>query len=80
MVQMIIPKEVIMDFPEIFLLHEHRRGGKTAAENRAMKFINTPIVIFSDANAILNREAVKNIVRHFKDETVGCVSGEKRIL
>jgi biofilm PGA synthesis N-glycosyltransferase PgaC len=73
-------KEVIMDFPEVRLLHENRRGGKTAAENRAMRFIKTPIVIFSDANTILNRDAVKNMVRHFKDETVGCVSGEKRIL
>lgn len=73
-------KEVIMNFPEVRLLHENRRGGKTAAENRAMKFITSPIVIFSDANTILNRDAVRNMVRRFKDGTVGCVSGEKRIL
>jgi cellulose synthase/poly-beta-1,6-N-acetylglucosamine synthase-like glycosyltransferase len=44
-----------------------------------MKFVKTPIVIFSDANTHLNREAIKNIVRHYQDETVGGVAGEKRI-
>jgi cellulose synthase/poly-beta-1,6-N-acetylglucosamine synthase-like glycosyltransferase len=45
-----------------------------------MKYVETPVVIFSDANTMLNTAAVKNIVRHFADEKVGCVSGEKRIL
>jgi len=71
--------EVLKEHPELILLHEDRRGGKTAAENRAMKFIETPIVVFSDANTMLNREAVKNIVKHFGDGKTGCVSGEKRV-
>ncbi|HSI75991.1 MAG TPA: glycosyltransferase family 2 protein [Lunatimonas sp.] len=73
-------REVLAEFPEVTLMHEDRRGGKTAAENRAMKWVSTPIVIFSDANTLLNKEAVKNIVRHFEKEDVGCVSGEKRVL
>ncbi|WP_158856546.1 glycosyltransferase family 2 protein [Lunatibacter salilacus] len=73
-------REVLAEFPDVTLLHEERRGGKTAAENRAMKWVSTPIVIFSDANTLLNKEAVKNIVRHFEKEDVGCVSGEKRVL
>lgn len=72
-------REVLRDYPEIILLHEDHRGGKTAAENRAMQFIKTPIVVFSDANTMLNRQAIQNIVRHFEDEKVGCVSGEKRV-
>jgi len=36
-------------------------------------------VVFSDANTMLNRQAIQNIVRHFEDEKVGCVSGEKRV-
>lgn len=67
-------------WPEIKVLHENRRSGKTAAENRAMKYVHTPFVIFSDANTMLNSAAVKNIVRHFEDDIVGCVSGEKRII
>lgn len=45
-----------------------------------MRFVKTPVVIFTDANTLLNREAVRNIVRHFADPQVACVSGEKRIL
>ncbi len=71
---------ILKAWSEIEVLHENRRGGKTAAENRAMRFVKTPFVIFSDANTMLNMEAVRNIVRHFADEKVGCVSGEKRII
>src|SRR5690606_16504923 len=73
-------RDVIREFPDIILLHEDRRGGKTAAENRAMKLVDSPFVVFSDANTILNKEAIRNIVRHFQDEKVGCVSGEKRVM
>ena len=73
-------KEVLLEFPQVKLLHDERRAGKTAAENRAMKFVNSPIVVFTDANTILNNKAIKNIVRHFSNENVGCVSGEKRVL
>lgn len=72
-------REVLEDYPDIILLHEDKRGGKTAAENRAMKFIDTSVVVFSDANTSLNRQAIRNIVRHFEDPKVGCVSGEKRV-
>ncbi len=72
--------EVISRYPDIQLLHKSQRAGKAAAENRAMQFVKTPIVIFSDANAILNQEAIRYIVKHFTDERTGCVSGEKRIL
>lgn len=72
--------ELLKAWPEITVLHENRRAGKTAAENRAMKFVTTPFVIFSDANTMLNTAAVRNIVRHFAGSKVGCVSGEKRII
>ena len=71
---------LLQQWPAIKVLHENRRSGKTAAENRAMKFVDTPFVIFSDANTMLNRAAVKNIVRHFYKDKVACVSGEKRII
>lgn len=72
--------EVLEKYAEVSVLHSARRGGKTAAENRAMQHVHTPVVIFSDANTLLNKDAVRNIVRHFEDEKVGCVAGEKRIL
>jgi poly-beta-1,6-N-acetyl-D-glucosamine synthase len=72
--------EVLKKYPDVRVLHDDRRGGKTAAENRAMKHIDTEIAIFTDANTVLNTEAVRNIVRHFADPKTGCVSGEKRVL
>lgn len=72
--------DVLRTYANLTVLHSSRRGGKTAAENRAMQHITTPVVVFSDANTLLNADAIKNIVRHFADEKVGCVAGEKRIL
>lgn len=71
--------EVMKNYPSIKWLHEQKRAGKTAAENRVMKLVTTPVVVFSDANAMLNKEALQKMVRHFANEQVGCVSGEKRI-
>lgn len=55
------------------------RQGKTAAMNRGMKLVDTPIVVFTDANTMVNRQAVREIVLAFEDPRVGCVAGEKRI-
>jgi len=72
--------DVLQQYPFVEVLHKNYRAGKTAAENRAMLFVNTPFVIFSDANTMLNKEAVSNIVKNFANDIVGCVSGEKRII
>jgi cellulose synthase/poly-beta-1,6-N-acetylglucosamine synthase-like glycosyltransferase len=64
----------------IRLLHEPERKGKVAAMNRAMKSVTTDLVIFSDANTLLNKEAVRKIVRHYVDPLVGGVAGEKKII
>lgn len=65
--------------PDATVLHDPRRGGKTAALNRALEHITTPIVLFTDANTMLNADAVTEIVRCFDDPKVGCVAGEKRV-
>jgi biofilm PGA synthesis N-glycosyltransferase PgaC len=64
----------------IQLMHHPARLGKTAAINRAMESVRSPIVIFSDANTLLNPEAVTNIVRHYQDPRVGGVAGEKKVI
>lgn len=61
------------------VLFQPERQGKTAAMNRGMKLINTPIVLFTDANTMVNQEAIREIVLAFEDTRVGCVAGEKRI-
>lgn len=64
---------------QIDVLGGRERAGKVAAMNRAMQHVETPLVIFSDANTQLNARAIRNLVRHFRDENVGAVAGEKRI-
>ncbi len=59
--------------------YKPERQGKIAAVERIMPSINTPISIFTDANTMLNKAAVKNMVKHFANSKVGVVSGEKRI-
>ncbi len=64
--------------PNLRILSGTERLGKIAAMNRAMKQVETPITIFTDANTQLNREAVSRLVSRFT-EGVGAVTGEKRI-
>ena len=61
------------------LLHQPERRGKIAAFQRAMEYIQSPIVISTDANTLVNAAGVRNLVRHFADPQVGAVAGEKRI-
>lgn len=71
--------ERLSRWPQATILHQPRRQGKTAALNRGMKFVKTPLVVFTDANTNLNREALREIVHAFVNPKVGCVAGEKRI-
>ena len=65
--------------PDVQVLHRPERRGKIHAMHRAMKHVQTPITVFSDANAMLNPDALRNLVRHYQDPTVGAVAGEKRV-
>ena len=64
----------------IGVYHKNERKGKINAMNRVMPFVDTPIVVFSDANTNLGVDSIMHIVNCFKDPKVGCVSGEKRII
>lgn len=72
--------EIIEKYSEIKLLHQSERLGKSAALNRAMKHVSTPIVVFCDANTLLSKEAISKIVKHYEDISIGGVAGEKKIL
>ncbi len=71
--------DIIKKYPIIKLMHQPERRGKIAAIERAMKEVDTEIVIFTDANTLLNNKALVNIARHYHDSKVGAVSGEKRV-
>jgi poly-beta-1,6-N-acetyl-D-glucosamine synthase len=71
--------DIIKQYPEIKLFHEDERKGKNAAVNRVIDQVTTPITIFSDANTFLNPLAIQLITRHYSNEKVGAVAGEKRV-
>lgn len=67
-------------YPEVSVHYRPERLGKTAAMNRGIGFVDTDIVVFTDANTFLNTDALKIIVSRFSDPKVGCVAGEKRVM
>ncbi len=71
--------ELLTRYPEFKVIHEKERRGKIHAMNRGMKVVDTPLVVFTDANTMLNSEAIREIVKLFADKKTGCVTGEKRI-
>lgn len=70
---------LVQQYPRIRLLHQPQRQGKYAAIKRAMKQVQTPVVVFSDANTMLNKECIRKMVRHYTDPHTGGVAGEKKI-
>ncbi len=71
--------EILASEEGITHLHEAARNGKIAAVKRAMQFVQTEYVVFTDANTFLNPLSIKRLVRHFTDPNTGAVAGEKRV-
>lgn len=72
--------DLLKKYEKLEVYHQPARKGKMHAMNRGMKFVKAPIVIFSDTNTLLNKEAVREIVACFSHPETGCVAGEKRIV
>jgi len=72
-------ERIIEEFPQIKVMHSPERRGKIHAIHRAMKEVQTDVVVFTDANTFLNTDSLINIARHYADPSVGAVSGEKRV-
>ncbi len=70
---------IIREYPQLHVQHNNDRKGKVAAMNRAILSVNTPFTIFCDANTLLNRECIRNIIRHYADPRIGGVAGEKKV-
>ncbi|RYY34541.1 MAG: glycosyltransferase family 2 protein [Sphingobacteriaceae bacterium] len=71
--------EIVKQYPQVKLMHNPGRSGKIAAVHRAMTEVTTDVVVFTDANTFLNKDAILNICRHYSDKKVGAVAGEKRV-
>ncbi len=57
------------------LLRVEGRGGKAVALNQAMRIATGQVVVFSDANSLFARDAIRRMVENFADPRVGYVTG-----
>lgn len=63
----------------IRLFYSDDNRGKNESINSVMPFIDSEIVVFTDANTFYDKKAVKNLVRNFSDPSVGCVVGQLKL-
>ena len=59
----------------IRLVRMPRRGGKTTAQNEAVKHCTGEVIVFSDATATYHPKALLYLAAHYADSKVGAVSG-----
>ncbi|RJP20788.1 MAG: glycosyltransferase family 2 protein [Deltaproteobacteria bacterium] len=57
-----------------------RRRGKAQALNTGLAAATGDIVVFTDASILLEPDSMRCIVKRFREEEIGCVSGSDRIL
>jgi cellulose synthase/poly-beta-1,6-N-acetylglucosamine synthase-like glycosyltransferase len=63
---------------EIRLVVATERHGKTHGMNLLVSMVTKPIILFTDANVMIDLEAPARLMRYFADPTIGCVSGHLR--
>ena len=72
-------EEIALQFPGVKVV-TNPRGGKVAAQDRAVRQTDSQILAFSDANASWSPDALRRLVRPFADRAVAYVCGQLRIL
>ena len=72
-------EEIALQFPGVQVV-PNPRGGKVAAQDRAVRQTVSELVAFSDANCTWEPDALRKLVRAFADPDVAYVCGQLRIL
>ena len=72
--------ELLKEYPEVTLVYSPERRGKAAAMQHGLRENKAEYVVFTDANTMLNTNAIREIIRQFMKPNVSCVSGEKRVI
>ncbi len=72
--------DLLARYQEVEVIYSPERRGKTAALNHGLSLVKDELIVMTDANTMLNPEAIHEIVRCFMDPQIACVSGEKRVM
>ena len=68
--------ERILKYPDLVKCYvSSERHGKTYGMNKLVETATGDIIVFTDANVMVDPEALLNLGRYFVDSTVGCVAG-----
>ena len=77
-----IVENFIISHPEIDI-HIHksdRHLGKTNAQNETQELCNTEILVMTDANAMFEPNAVRELISYFTEPSIAYVSGQLRYI
>ena len=68
--------EIIAKYEAVRLIKNERNEGKAATMNKLCSVAAGEIFLFTDANTMIEKSALKHLVNEFADEKVGCVCGQ----
>ncbi len=57
-------------------LFKTEKGGKSFVQNRTIPLARGQIIILTDAETLFDQDTIKNLVKNFTENEVGCVSGK----
>ena len=68
---------IVSEFADrgVKLLAFHPNRGKMSVVNRVVEQARNDICVFSDISEVFDRDALRELVRHFRDPSVGVVAG-----
>ncbi len=74
--------DIVREFRDerVTLCRQEQRKGKTAGLSRFAPQASGELILFSDANTIFDANAVRRLVSHFSDPSVGYVVGQQKYL
>lgn len=67
--------EIVASYePEVTLVDSKERHGKPWGMNRLVSMTDADIILFTDANVMIDETAIGNLRRYFADPEIGCVT------
>lgn len=69
-----VVKSFQLKYPTIKLVNFKSRTGKIKIINELVKLVNTPVIIFTDANVIFTPNTIQNLINPLTDRIVACAA------
>jgi biofilm PGA synthesis N-glycosyltransferase PgaC len=74
-----ILNELVDLYPKLTVIHQHQNEGKAIGLTTAAQISDSEFLMCIDGDSLLDRHAIKWMLRHFTDPSVGAVTGNPRI-